>query len=70
MTIQLNENNPRIAYTLAQGNTRQSFPTTFEFFDSTDIIVFIDGVVNTAFTVTGGSGTTGDVVFNLSLIHI
>jgi len=67
MTIALNENNPRVSYTVASGQTQQSFPTTFEFFDNTDITVFVDGVINTAFTVTGGNGTTGNVVFNTTI---
>ena len=67
MTIALNENNPRVSYTVASGATQQTFPTTFEFFDTTDITVFVDGVVSTAFTVTGGNGTTGNVVFTTTI---
>jgi hypothetical protein len=66
MTINLADNNPRIAYTVAQGATQQTFAVPFEFFNDPDISVYVDGVLKTQgthYTLTGGDGSTGNVVF-------
>lgn len=66
MTINLADNNPRIAYTVAQGATQQTFAVPFEFFSDSDISVYVDGVLKaegTHYTLTGGDGSTGNVVF-------
>ncbi len=66
MTINLADNNPRIAYTVAQGATQQTFAVPFEFFNDADLSVYVDGVLKeegTHYTITGGDGSTGDVVF-------
>lgn len=67
MTINLADNNPRIAYSVAQGATQQTFAVPFEFFNDSDLSVYVDGVLKaegTDYTITGGDGSTGDVVFN------
>ena len=66
MTINLADNNPRIAYTVAQGATQQTFAVPFEFFNDSDLSVYVDGVLKaegTHYTLTGGDGSTGNVVF-------
>jgi len=66
MTINLANNNPRIAYTVAQGATQQTFAVPFEFFNDSDISVYVDSVLKTEgvdYTLTGGDGSTGNVIF-------
>ena len=66
MTINLADNNPRIAYTVAQAATQQTFAVPFEFFNDSDISVYVDSVLKTQgthYTLTGGDGSTGNVVF-------
>lgn len=66
MTINLADNNPRISYSVAQGTTQQTFAVPFEFFSDVDLSVYVDGVLKTEtthYTVTGGDGSTGNVVF-------
>jgi len=66
MTINLADNNPRISYSVAQGTTQQTFAVPFEFFNDSDLSVYVDGVLKaegTHYTITGGDGSTGNVVF-------
>jgi len=66
MTINLANNNPRISYSVAQGATQQTFAVPFEFFNDSDITVYVDGILKTEgsdYTLTGGDGSTGNVVF-------
>lgn len=66
MTINLADNNPRISYSVAQGATQQTFAVPFEFFNDSDLSVYVDGVLKaegTHYTITGGDGSTGNVVF-------
>lgn len=66
MTINLADNNPRISYSVAQGVTQQTFAVPFEFFNDSDLSVYVDGVLKaegTHYTITGGDGSTGNVVF-------
>ena len=44
MTISLADNSPRDEYTLGAGATQQVFTVSFEFFDDTDLSVYVDGV--------------------------
>ena len=70
MTINLANNNPRIAYSLAQGATQQTFAIPFEFFNNSDVTVYVDAVLKsegTHYSLTGGDGSTGNVVFNTTL---
>lgn len=70
MTINLANNNPRIAYSLAQGSTQQTFAIPFEFFNNSDVTVYIDGTLKsegTHYSLTGGDGSTGNVVFNTTV---
>ena len=70
MTINLANNNPRIAYSLAQGVTQQTFAIPFEFFNNSDVTVYVDAVLKsegTHYSLTGGDGSTGNVVFNTTL---
>ena len=67
MTINLADNTARIEYDVAEGVTQTVFAVPFEFFDNTDLTVYVDGVLKaeiTDFTVSGGSGSTGTIEFN------
>jgi len=63
MTIVIADNSPRISYVATQGQTVFTIP--FEFFDDTDINLYINDVLKeleTDYTVSGGDGTTGTLV--------
>ena len=69
MTIDISANLPRISYTVAAGVTQTSFTVPFEFFDDSDLNVYIDQVlqtITTNYTVTGGSGSTGTVTMTVT----
>ena len=69
MTINIADNSPRISYTVAQGATQTSFAVPFEFFDNTDLNVYIDGTlktITTHYTVSGGDGSTGTVSMSVT----
>lgn len=66
MTINLASNNPRVAYTVAEGVTQTVFAVPFEFFEDADVNVYVDGVIKaegTDYTLTGGNGSTGTLTF-------
>ena len=44
MTIAVNQNDPRVSYSVAQGQTTTSFAVTFEFFADADLKVYVDDV--------------------------
>ncbi len=65
MTINIANNNPRINYTATANQT--VFTVPFEFFDNTDIKVYIEGTlktITTHYTVSGGNGSTGTVTMS------
>lgn len=52
--------------TYTGNNSTDTFSTVFVFYDETDLVVTLDGtvkVLNTDYTVTGGAGASGSVVF-------
>ena len=62
MTILISDNSPRISYTATAGQT--VFTVPFEFFDNSDLNVYINDIlktITTDYTVTGGDGSTGTV---------
>jgi hypothetical protein len=64
MTIDISNNDPRISYSVAQGVTQTSFAVPFEFFDDSDVNVYVDGTlktITTDYTISGGGGSTGTV---------
>lgn len=66
MTINLADNNPRVAYTVAEGATQTVFSVPFEFFEDADVDVYVDGTLKTEgtdYTLTGGEGSTGTLTF-------
>jgi len=69
MTIDISANVPRISYTVAAGVTQTSFAVPFEFFDDTDLNVYVDETlqtITTNYTVTGGSGSTGTITMTVT----
>ena len=69
MTIDISANNPRISYSVAAGVTQTSFAVPFEFFDDSDLNVYIDTTlqtITTNYTVTGGAGSTGTVTMTVT----
>lgn len=50
MTINLADNDPRIEYTVADGNTQRVFTVPFEFFEDGDLNVYQDGTLKTLTT--------------------
>jgi hypothetical protein len=66
MTINSADNSPRIEYAVAQGVAQTTFSVPFEFFDTGDLNVYVDGVLKAEgsdYTVTGGEGSTGSIIF-------
>jgi hypothetical protein len=64
MTITIGNNDPRISYSVAQGASQSGFAVPFEFFDNGDLNVYVDGTlktITTHYSVSGGSGSTGQV---------
>lgn len=62
MSIDLSDNNPRVEYSVAQGVTQTSFAIPFEFFEDSDVKIYVDGTLKTEgvdYTLTGGNGSTG-----------
>jgi len=69
MTIDISNNNPRISYSVASGVTQTSFAIPFEFFDDSDLNVYVDGALKsiaTDYTVSGGDGSTGTVTISVT----
>jgi len=69
MTISIADNSPRVSYTVGQGSTQTSFTVPFEFFNNTDLNVFVDGTlktITTHYTVSGGDGSTGSVSISVT----
>ena len=69
MTIAVNQNDPRVSYSVAQGQTTTSFAVTFEFFADADLKVYVDDVlktITTHYTVSGGNGSTGTVTMSVT----
>jgi hypothetical protein len=69
MTIDISNNDPRISYSVAQGVTQTSFAVPFEFFDDSDVNVYVDGTlktITTDYTISGGGGSTGTVTISVT----
>ena len=69
MTINIADNNPRVSYSVSAGVTQTSFAVPFEFFDETDVLVYIDSTlktITTDYTVSGGDGTTGTITMSVT----
>ena len=69
MTIDISVNNPRISYSVGSGVTQTVFTVPFEFFDDSDLNVYIDEtlkVITTDYTVTGGAGSTGSITMSVT----
>ena len=64
MTIVIGDNDPRISYDVSQGVIQSSFTVPFEFFDNSDLNVYVDNIkktLTTHYTVSGGDGSTGTI---------
>jgi hypothetical protein len=69
MTIDISNNDPRISYVVAEGVTQTSFAVPFEFFDDSDVNVYVDGtlkIITTDYTISGGAGSTGTVTISVT----
>ena len=69
MSIDLSDNNPRVVYSVAQGVTQTSFAIPFEFFDDSDVNIYVDAVLKTEgvdYTLTGGDGSTGSAALSVT----
>lgn len=69
MTIDISDNDPRINYTVASGVTQTSFTVPFEFFEDSDLNVYVDTVlktITTDYTVSGGDGSTGTITMSVT----
>lgn len=69
MTIDISNNNPRISYSVASGVTQTTFAVPFEFFDDSDLNVYVDSVLKTItsdYTLTGGDGSTGTITMSVT----
>ena len=69
MTIDISNNDPRISYSVAQGVTQTSFAVPFEFFDDSDVNVYVDSTlktITTDYTISGGGGSTGTVTISVT----
>ena len=69
MTINIADNAPRISYSVAEGVTQTSFAVPFEFFNASDIKLYVDTTLKTLvtnYTVSGGSGSTGTVTSSVT----
>ena len=69
MTINIADNSPRVSYSVSQGATQTSFAVPFEFFDNSDLNVYVDGTlktITTHYTVSGGDGSTGTVSISVT----
>jgi len=69
MTIDISNNDPRISYSVAEGVTQTSFVVPFEFFDDSDVNVYVDDVlkvITTDYTISGGDGSTGTVTISVT----
>jgi hypothetical protein len=69
MSINLSDNNPRIEYSVAEGVTQTSFAVPFEFFDDSDVVIYVDGTLKTEgvdYTLTGGDGSTGTATISVT----
>jgi hypothetical protein len=69
MTIDISDNDPRISYTANANGAQTAFAVPFEFFDNSDLKVYVAGVLKSEGTgsanygVSGGAGSTGTVTF-------
>lgn len=69
MTIDISNNDPRISYTVGAGVTQTSFAVPFEFFDDSDVNVYVNEVlktITTDYTISGGDGSTGTVTISVT----
>lgn len=69
MTINISDNDPRVSYSVAESVTQTTFTVPFEFFDDSDLNVYLDGTqkqITTHYTVSGGDGSTGTVTMSVT----
>jgi len=69
MTISIQNNDPRISYSVASGVTQTSFTIPFDFYSDSDVNVYIDDVlkvITADYTVSGGSGSTGTLTMSVT----
>lgn len=71
MTIDVSNNNPRVEYAVAQGASQTAFAVPFDFFEDSDVSVYVDGTlksISSHYSLSGGDGTTGTVTFSSAVV--
>ena len=66
MTIDVSNNNPIVEYSVAEGVTQTVFAVPFDYFEDSDVKIYVDGVLKvegTDYTMVGGGGSTGTITF-------
>ena len=69
MTISIQNNDPRISYSVASGVTQTSFTIPFDFYSDSNVNVYVDDVlkvITADYTVSGGSGSTGTLTMSVT----
>ena len=67
MTIDVSNNNPRISYAIAVGSSQTSFAIPFDFFEDSDVKIYVNEELKVAgsdYTIAGGDGSTGSATFS------
>ena len=71
MTIDVSNNDPRIEYSVSQGSSQSVFSVPFEFFDNSDVKVYVDDVLKSEgahYSLSGGDGSTGTLTFSSPVV--
>ena len=66
MTIDVSNNNPRVEYSVASGSSQTVFTVPFDFFEDSDVTIYVNGSLKTLgsdYTLSGGDGSTGTATF-------
>jgi len=66
MTIDISNNNPRVSYSVAESVSQTVFSVPFDFFETSDVSVYVDDALKTIgsdYTIAGGDGSTGTITF-------
>ncbi len=71
MTIDVSNNDPRIEYSVSQDSSQSVFSVPFEFFNNSDVKVYVDDVLKSEgahYSLSGGDGSTGTLTFSSPVV--